>query len=252
MGSILCLHGFTGTPYDVSALAQALEANGHCVAAPMLPGHGGDVGDLAASTADQWLAAADTELTRLANASGTRVAIAGASMGALLALRLARRRPDAIAALILMAAPLRWRLIDRACVEVLSRVTALVGGRGGTIRKPRGVDIADPVARAASPSLDAYPVAALNQLIALTDAAATDVPSITAPALIVHGRLDRTVPLEVSEELASKLGSSVVERLWLNDSGHVVAVDNDRVAVAEAVSAFLARHAQWTAVPLSA
>jgi carboxylesterase len=243
--AVLCLHGFTGTPFDVSALAKSLEAGGHLVAAPMLPGHGGVVDDLAEATADQWLSAADAALTRLADTSGGRVAIAGASMGALLALRLARLRPDAVAALVLMAPPLRWRPVERAGVEVLARLAHALGIRKGTIPKTGGVDIADSAVRVLAPSLSAYPIAALRHLIALTDAAAADVPSVTAPALVIHGRRDRTVQLEVSEELASKLGSDIVERLWLENSGHLVAVDHDRAKVAAAVTAFLARHAVW-------
>ena len=103
----------------------------------------------------------------------------------------------------------------------------------------------DPIVRSSAPSIDAYPIAALRHLIALTDAAADAVPSVMAPALVVHGRQDRTVPLDVSEQLASTLGSAIVERLWLDDSGHLVAADTDRAAVSAAVSAFLARRAQW-------
>jgi carboxylesterase len=246
MGAVLCLHGFTGTPFDVSSLAQSLEAGGHRVLAPTLPGHGGTIGDLAATTADDWLATADDALTRLLNDSATRVAIVGASMGALLALRLARRRPEAIAALVLMAAPLRWRRFDRACVEVLARAAALFGIRDAAIAKRGGVDIADPAVRALSPSLNAFPVAALHHVIALSDGVAGDIPSVTAPALIVHGRLDRTVPIAASEDLASRLGSTVVERLWLDGSGHLVAIDHERDAVAAAVRAFLAQHAVWS------
>jgi len=66
---------------------------------------------------------------------------------------------------------------------------------------------------------------------------------------VIHGRLDRTVPLDVSETLASRLGSSIVERLWLAHSAHLVAVDYDRAAVASAVSMFLTRHACWEMPP---
>ena len=189
---------------------------------------------------------ADDALTHLVKGSGSRVAIVGASMGALLALRLARRRPDTIAALILMAAPLRWRRLDRACVEVLSRLAALFGIRHAAIAKRGGVDVVDPAVRALSPSLNAFPIAALHHLIALSDAVAKDIPSVTAPALIVHGRLDRTVPIAASEDLASTIGSTIVERLWLDGSGHLVAVDHERAAVADAVRTFLAQHAIWT------
>jgi carboxylesterase len=218
----------------------------------MLPGHGGSVDQLAAVHADDWLDAAHAELTRLADHTGCRIAIVGSSMGALLALRLAHRRPDEIAALVLMAAPLRWRPIQRRGVELLGHMARLLGVAGATIPKMGGVDAVDPIVRSTAPSLESYPIAALHHLIALADAAAEDAPSVTAPALVVHGRRDRTVPLEVSEQLASTLGSSVVERLWLDHSGHLVAADADRVAVASAVSAFLARHGQWSPLPAAA
>ena len=246
MRSVLCLHGFTGTPFEVEALARSLKVRGYAVSAPMLPGHGGPIDALAAVGPTEWLDAADDELIRLVDASGERVAVVGASMGALLALCLARRRPDAIAALVLMAAPLRWRPIERLGVEVLDRMAKLLGLSSPTIPKTGGVDAVDPTIRETAPSLDGYPISALQHLIALTDVAAHVVPSVTAPTLVVHGRQDRTVPLEVSEQLASTLGSAVVERLWVDDSGHLVAADNDRAAVAEAVSRFLDRHAQWT------
>jgi carboxylesterase len=246
---VLCLHGFTGTPFDVDALARALVSSGYAVETPMLPGHGGSVADLAATTAADWLAAADAELTRLAGASGSRVAIAGASMGALLALRLARRRPDDVAALVLMAAALRWRPIDRVRVRILSRLYAILGMRNAAVPKKGGVDIADPEMRALAPSLKEFPVAGLDQVMSLSAAAAADLPYVSAPALVIHGRLDRAFPLDVSEELASKIGSSIVERLWLNNSGHLVAVDRDRALVAERVGAFLDQHAIWELGP---
>jgi carboxylesterase len=244
--AVLCLHGFTGTPFDVEPLARSLESGGYRVSSPMLPGHGAGVDALAAIAADDWLHAADAELTRLADLTGSRVAVVGGSMGALLALRLARRRPEQVAALVLMAAPLRWRPIERRGVEVLGHMARLFGVAGAAIPKTGGVDAVDPIVRSTAPSIDAYPIAALHHLIALTDAAADDVPSVTAPSLVVHGRQDRTVPLDVSKQLAASLGSAVVERLWLDDSGHLVAADLDRGVLASAVSDFLARRAQWT------
>ena len=245
MPAVLCLHGFTGTPFDVEPVARALAAEGYTVSTPMLPGHGASIEALAAVGPDDWLQAADHELTRLASITGERVAVVGGSMGALLALRLAHLRPDTIAALVLMSAPLRWRPIERRGVEVLGHLARLLGVTGASIPKTGGVDAVDPMVRDMAPSLAAYPISALHHLIALTDAAAESVPSVTAPALVVHGRRDRTVPIDVSEQLAATLGSSVIERLWLDDSGHLVAADLDRVAVASAVSAFLSRHAQW-------
>jgi alpha-beta hydrolase superfamily lysophospholipase len=39
-GACLLIHGFTGTPWDVRPLGEALSAAGISVQAPRLPGHG--------------------------------------------------------------------------------------------------------------------------------------------------------------------------------------------------------------------
>ena len=242
---VLCLHGFTGTTFDVETLAAHLTREGHAVSAPLLPGHGRDVAALAHTTADAWLDAAHAELRALCARTGRRVAIAGTSMGALLALRLARTHADDVAALVLMATPLRLRPLERHGIAALSRLADALGVPGPAIPKAGGVDAADPAVRAAAPSTPAYPLSALSELLALSDRAATDLPHITTPALVVHGRLDRTVPIAVSEDVARTLGGPV-ERLWLDRSGHLVAADHDRAAVAAAVSGFLSRQARWT------
>src|SRR5512140_677964 len=90
----LCLHGFTGTPYDVAPVARALAEAGFAVSAPLLAGHGTDVAALAASTWNDWVESAEAALVRIKAASdGSPVSLVGFSMGGLLALRLARTRP---------------------------------------------------------------------------------------------------------------------------------------------------------------
>ena len=111
--------------------------------------------------------------------------------------------------------------------------------------KKGGVDVADPEMRALAPSLSAFPISGLDRVITLSDIVATELSDVTAPTLVIHGRLDRGFPVAVSEELASKLGSSIVERFWADNSAHLVAVDRDRDAVAERVIAFLDQHAVW-------
>lgn len=245
MTGVLCLHGFTGTTFDVEVLASHLTREGHAVSAPLLPGHGRDVAALAQTSADQWLDAASDALRALCDRTGGRVAIAGTSMGALLALRLARTYTENVAALVLMATPLRLRPLERHGIAALARIADALGVPGPAIPKTGGVDAADPEIRAAAPSTPAYPLSALAELLALSDRAASDLAHIDTPALVVHGRLDRTVPIAVSEELADALRGPV-ERLWLERSGHLVAADHDRAAVAAAVSGFLERQARWT------
>ena len=55
---VLCLHGFTGTPFEVQQIGDALAGEGYVVGMPLLPGHGLDPFALEATHWKDWLAAA--------------------------------------------------------------------------------------------------------------------------------------------------------------------------------------------------
>ena len=77
---VLCLHGITGTPFEIRPLAEALGRRGCSVMAPMLAGHGGSLADLAASGWPDWLRSAEGALDELqARVGGGPVAICGFS-----------------------------------------------------------------------------------------------------------------------------------------------------------------------------
>ena len=76
---VLCLHGFTGTPFEVRPLAEALAGRGYTVLAPQLAGHCGTMAELVRTGWPDWLASASAALDRLIAASGGPVAIAGFS-----------------------------------------------------------------------------------------------------------------------------------------------------------------------------
>jgi esterase/lipase len=66
---------------------------------------------------------------------------------------------------------------------------------------------------------------------------------VRAPALVIHGRRDHTVPFACADALAGGLGAAAeVRRLTLERSFHLGFVDRERTAVANAVGAFLDRH----------
>jgi carboxylesterase len=246
---VLCLHGITGTPFEIRPLAEALGRRGCTVLAPTLAGHGGTLADLAASGWQDWLRSAEDALGSLqARVGGAPVAICGFSMGGLLALRLAHLFPERVTALVVMSTPLRLRRLQVAGIRALARLPIDYRAHPtACIPKLAGSDISDPDLRYENPGLRAFPIAALKALLDLMDTVRADLPAIQAPALVVHGRQDHTVPMEDSLELTGCLGSSVIERLWLDKSFHIVTLDIERDLVIDRATRFLAQHAGWPA-----
>jgi carboxylesterase len=235
----LVLHGFTGDPWEVAPLAEALRAEGFRVEAPRLPGHDGDPESLERATVADWLVATRDAFDRLAGGGGP-VCVAGLSMGALLALYLAAERSPAVAALSLMSTPLR--LIGKA------RLYAWMLGRVGVrprwrFAKKGPRDVTDAAAAAGAPHTPLIPARALLEFERLRRAARAALPRVVSPTLVVHARHDHTAwPGGVAWLERGLKGS--VEVLWLARSYHLVTVDVERDQVARAVCGFFGRHSE--------
>jgi carboxylesterase len=238
---VLCLHGFSGGPYELQPLAEALVMRGLLVSSPLLAGHGAGTRELAATTWHDWLQSGASTLAALVERTGAPVAIVGGSMGALLALRLARLHPEAIAGIVLLAPPLRLGTLEQRGIGALTAVADTLGlHQYASIPRPTAPDVTDVRVRDALPYAREYSLHALRSLLELQQIVGDDLGLIKAPALIVHGRRDRTVPLAVSDEVAARLGSLQIQRLWLDESGHLLALDVDRDRLAMAVTTFIA------------
>jgi carboxylesterase len=228
-------------------LGEALAAAGFPVRAVCLPGHGTDVADLARTHWPEWFAAVERAHGELAR-DAPEVAVAGMSLGALLALHLAATRPASVRALVLCGTPLllgdprvRW-------LPALARVPWLAR-RWATIPKTGGPDIADAVARAASASYRAMPLAGVVELLRLRTVVRRELGRVTQPALLLHGRHDHNVPVANVAWLRARLGSAWIETAVLERSWHVITVDHDRSEVARLVVDFLTRVATPSDAP---
>ena len=93
----LCIHGLTGTPYEVRPLAEALADRGLRARGPLLAGHGESPEELARVTYVDWLDCVRAEFVRLSG-EHERVFVCGLSLGGLLTLWLAANEPVAAAA----------------------------------------------------------------------------------------------------------------------------------------------------------
>lgn len=241
---MLCLHGLTGTPYEVAPLAHALRVAEFSVSAPLLAGHGGTTATLAATRWHDWLASAEAAFEQLREASGGgAVAVLGFSMGGLLALRLARLRPESVSALVALSVPLRLRPWQIAGAKAWRRLPAFLRrGRLAVLQKRGGSDVTDQDVRRDNPGMPELPLAGIVELVDLAEIVRRDLTFIRQPTLVAHGELDHTIALQASYELAGSLAAEIVNRLWLPRSGHLIGVDVEHAELAEAVVRFLKQH----------
>ncbi len=134
--AVLCLHGLAGTPYEVRHPAEALAVRGFACVGPLLPGHGTDPEDLAATHRSAWLEAAVRAWDELAS-THQRVYIMGLSMGGVLALALSARRDVQNGEAVVM------RLLDQSDgiqnLDQLGMPTSMLGRVRELIHRPYGL-----------------------------------------------------------------------------------------------------------------
>jgi carboxylesterase len=88
------------------------------------------------------------------------------------------------------------------------------------------------------------PLSAVYQAQRLIRAAKRSLRSVMVPALVMHARQDDVASLRSADLVCTRIGSREVTKLVFDDSYHMLTLDNERVAVAQAAVDFLDRRAK--------
>lgn len=249
----LLIHGLGGTPLELKFVAKGLARQGFTVHCPRLAGHCGDESDLVATDWRDWYASVEAGLETLRKRCDTVIA-GGLSMGAVLALHLAAKRPSEVHGLALYA-PTLWHdgwAMPWSVLWLRFGILSAIGHRllcrfySFTEVEPYGIK--DPAIRAvvlsAMTSGDTTragiletPGRAIFQQCELVDVVKRELKSIAAPAVLIQARDDDMASLKNSEYLQRHLRGPV-STVILDDSYHIVTVDRQRDLVIEASAAF--------------
>ena len=248
--AVLLIHGLGGTAYDLGVLQKALRSAGAVAYAPTLPGHGTRPEDLVPMHAETWLDTLEQTYRQL-TAKHAVVHIAGMCMGALLALVLAHRVRHGIAhpqgKLALLATPIHIDGWSTPWYRDLRHVVYRIPGMAARMRveedEPFGIKnpllrriIKAKLARGDSFHYPWVPLACIRQVDRLRKWAHAAAPETRCQTLVIHAREDELTSLRSAETLQATLPHA--RTVVLEDSYHMICVDNDRDQVAAEVLGF--------------
>jgi carboxylesterase len=232
-GAVLLLHGYNDSPQSLHFVAAALHAHGWTVRVPLLPGHGRQLQDWAATGAADWERAARGELAALQGLH-EEVAVGGLSMGGALAFMLAAEQPS-VRAVIGFAPYLHASL----SVEVLQFIAPLASFGAKYFASGGAASVHDPVAseemiayRCSTPHL----AVELEKIVRITR---KGLARVRQPVLVVQSLEDNRIPAASAAASFAMIGSDDKTLHWTTGNGHVVTVDYGHEAIERVVTEWL-------------
>lgn len=235
-GKVGCLliHGFTGTPDELSELAEYLSSKEITVLVPLLSGHGTNPGELDRTTWKQWFADVRDAYHRL-NESSDEIFVGGLSMGGTLALHLASHYP--VQGIFTFAAPV---LFDNPKIRYISLVKKFFK----YYPKQGGPDIHNLEAKQKIRCYNQYPLRAVQQLQQLIRHTCDDLGEILAPILVIHSKQDHTIPYKNAELIINHVASKDKKIRFLENSYHVITMDYDKERIKRETFEFIYAHSK--------
>jgi carboxylesterase len=246
---VLLIHGLGGTPVELRFIAQALARAGHTVYCCQLAGHCGMPEELRRSTWREWYASVEAAHDKLA-ATCDVILAGGLSMGGILALHLAQKRPQGVHGLLLFAPTLKldgWSMPWHSKLLQYVRPLPIRLELELAEREPYGLkdERVRRIVVASMQSGDAgaagvfsTPMRSMAHFNALVAEVKPGLGQVRQPALIVHPRDDDIASLKNAQYLQANLGG-LVDTLVLDNSYHMVTLDQQRHIVADRTTAFV-------------
>lgn len=223
---VLLMHGLTATTAEIRPLARELAAGGYTVAGPLLPGHGTHPDDLNETTWRQWAWEAEKSYNHLATICD-HVFVGGESTGGVLALHLATRFPE-IAGVLCYAPALSLAMPFNKVVQLYAinrLVPAIPKDNVGSNARWQGYKV--------------NPLRGVMELIRLGRDVRRRLSEITQPVLVIQGRHDQTVAEDVGEIIVSGVQSDLTAHYWLEDSAHVILLEDELPQILQLTLAFM-------------
>ena len=250
--AVFLIHGLGGTQYDLGSMHKRLKNAGFVTHSLTLPGHGTHPEDLAGVRAEDWLEAVRVKYHEIVGQHEV-LHVMGMCMGALLAVETVKREAHVKGRLVALAPPV---YIDgwatpwyRALRPLLYRVPGVPERMRVEEEDPYGIKneqlreiVKAKFERGENFHYGWVPLACVREVDRLRAVVMQQLDRIACPTLVVHARQDELTSLRSAHYLVERIGAGAragqARMVVLEDSYHMVCVDNDREIVAKHVLEF--------------
>jgi len=243
------IHGLGGTQYDLGSMHKRLKNAGLVTYSLTLPGHGTKPEDLASVTAEDWVEAVVGKYREIRDQHPT-LHLMGMCMGSLLAALLAEREQHAKGNLIMLAPPVFIDGWATPWYRFLRPVLYVIPGLPARMKieeeDPFGIKneqlraiVKAKFQRGENFHYQWVPLECIRQVDRLRAMVMKAASRIRCPTLVVHAREDELTSLRSANFMVEKIGGARARMVILEDSYHMICVDNDREIVAKNVLEFL-------------
>ncbi|MGM7636894.1 alpha/beta hydrolase [Bacillus sp. Hm123] len=224
----LCIHGFTGSPYEVEPLANYLkEKTNWKIVVPTLPGHGETL-SLKGVNYGQWLEHAEKELQTLLSQC-EEVYVVGFSMGGLISVYLAEKYP--VEKLILLSAAAKYINAGQLLVDIREMLKDAKNGRL----------VENELFSRYKNKLLSTPLSATQQFRKMVKQITPLIEKIHVPTFIAQGLADGIVPPKSADFIYRKISSEDKEIYYSKTAKHHICHTGDKEELFNKIFTFLNR-----------
>jgi len=233
----MLIHGLTGSPSEMSYLAENLNKAGYTVNVPLIPGHGTSIKELNATTWHQWVGFLSAELVKMSSRH-EKVYVAGQSMGGIMSLTLAGLHSNLINAFALFSTPVWFKpFAARYVLPIAARtpIARLIPD----MPEPPGEDVKEVQGkRHVSYQRRSIPATySLSELMGIIRKKSF-LSAIKSDVLIVQSSLDNLVLPKSAQYIFKNVSSSRKKILMLHDCYHAMTADKERGKIFKAMVEF--------------
>lgn len=230
--AVLLIHGWTSVPYEVRRLGKYLNEKGYTVCGPMLRGHGTVPKNLEDICWQDWLADIIKNYTELKN-NHQKVYVAGTSIGANLAVMLAKNKPD-ISGLVLMAMPYKIRL-ERMAIFFASFLSLFK--KYNQKFYPPTFGSVNTITRLIS--YQSYPIVSALETFKLVKISRGILDKINQPCFVLQSTSDHVVAGKSLEKIYTGIKSKIKKKKYIEKAYHTFISDIKGESVFEDILKFL-------------